>query len=1233
MPRSRKILIWTGAIAGCMVVLALALALILPQVLNMNAIGRNVAAELETRYHVHSDRIEIRLFPHPRLIIHGAQVTIPETITASAESMVVSPKVLPLFVGKFVPAEIELRGPLVTARLPEAAEDKPASPNAALLKEKLTQALGTFVSAVSGIVVNVEGGSLELHSTQGRLFSFTEINLQASVRSQEIKLELAGGKSDFWTALTLSGSIDPSSLRGAGTLNLTGGTPQGLIQYLFPSAAHRIGDSLLDLSASLSSVGPHDLRADISASVPHILVDGDERVEMKNGSLTGSLLIDNEQLDISLSRFHFDYPQVSLTGRYLQKYAEQTASLDINGSDTDAATVRRVLLSLDKENKTVRDIFDIVREGEVPDITFSAHLKNPSELEKLPNYTIKGSIKKGVIFAPEAELLISNVTGDVTIADGILTGTGISGGTAGTSTRNGEIRIGLHGSNRPFHLDLPLDADLSELPPVLDRVVKSAAFKKELSQIRGVKGRAQGRLVLGEVLGDVEVKVEANAFQFACRYGRLPDPIELEGASFTLEGPKVTAGSVTGSSGKNRMTRVNLSYDWGRDKLLEIQSPVMAVLSMELVQPFLHPRDEWDKALDGSLQGSLVFNSLNFRGPINDRSKWVFQAKGSVEDVSFQTKHFTGPVTLKSGGFELTPDAVTLREINAVLTDSTVTLSGKLDGYLDRLSAADLAISGKLGPEGNKNAVALAEMPPALRAISNLTLERSHFAWQKGVSASFEGEMKLSSGPAVSIHLIKTPEELSVENLTIKDPDSDASISLKLWERQMKVTFAGLLSNRTADKLLTANQLLTGPMEGKFSAHLYLDTPKQSTAQGQISISGFQLPRRFHVPARIENATLEADGSNIAVKSAALSWNGSSLNLSGNVLISETAYLVDMNAHADSLDLDSLLKSKLEDPPDSGEGGSGEQTAQKKLWDSPLKGIIHLRSQRLTYGKFTWNPAIAEVSLSRDTVDVKINQATLCGISTPGTLMISPDGIRLVITPSAKDQDIQPALACLFDKQHMITGSFTLKGNLAAGAKNRTFTQSMDGDLDFKAKGGRIYRYETFAKIMSMLSITEIYRGVLPDLFDAGCPYSSIILKGKIRDGKLTLSDSVLDSPYVKMVFRGDIDLARKKIDVVALVAPLRTVDRIIGAIPVIGKLFDGAFLSVPVRITGDLDDPDIIPLSPTAVGEELFGFMKRTFSLPITLIQPLVAREEKSSDDGKPAPTLELQGTVSSGN
>jgi len=346
-----------------------------------------------------------------------------------------------------------------------------------------------------------------------------------------------------------------------------------------------------------------------------------------------------------------------------------------------------------------------------------------------------------------------------------------------------------------------------------------------------------------------------------------------------------------------------------------------------------------------------------------------------------------------------------------------------------------------------------------------------------------------------------------------------------------------------------------------------------------------------------------------------ISWNGSRISLGGAVTIAEDAYIVDMNAFADNLDLESILKERNEDRPED-KGQDDEASGQtKKFWKAPLKGIVNVRVERLTYGKLIWNPANAAVSLSPGLFDVRINQANLCGISTSGDLNLTPDGTQLVTTSTAEDQDLESALACIFNKQHLITGKFSLKANTTAGGKNHELVKALDGEVHFKARDGRFFRFQTFAKIISALSITEIYRGQLPDLFTEGCAYDTIRAKGKIKNGKLTLSDSVIDGPCVKMVFRGEIDLVEKKMDVIALVSPLRTVDRIIGMVPLVGKILDGALSSVPIRVVGDISDPTVIPLSPTAVGEELLGLMKRTVQLPLTLIQPL------TEDDAEAAP------------
>jgi hypothetical protein len=47
--------------------------------------------------------------------------------------------------------------------------------------------------------------------------------------------------------------------------------------------------------------------------------------------------------------------------------------------------------------------------------------------------------------------------------------------------------------------------------------------------------------------------------------------------------------------------------------------------------------------------------------------------------------------------------------------------------------------------------------------------------------------------------------------------------------------------------------------------------------------------------------------------------------------------------------------------------------------------------------------------------------------------------------------------------------------------------------------------------------------------------------------------------------------------------------------------------VSIPVKVTGNIADPTVVPLSPAAVGSELVGYMERVFKLPFKVIQPLM--------------------------
>ena len=406
MTKAKKILIWVVSGAGILLVLIAALALLLPHVLDTDAIGRNLAVELETRYHLRSEQIKISFLPSPKVVMYGVRTTVPEIVTVSVETVSIHPRILPLFTGKFSPAEIELLNPRITARLPEQApetSEKSSSQRLLRLKERISQFEATLLAAMPGVVIDVRNGALELYAGQDREFFFEEIDLQASRHDERVDFELTSGKSDLWQALTFSGRFDFGTLKSSGELNLTGGNPRDLLRYLNAPLSERIVDSEIDLTLTLSTTGPKSVHADFTASVPQFTFDGGpQSTVMTNGALAGSFAMDNNGIDFSLSHFQFDYPRLNLTASYVERYSDHNVTLNIDGKDTDAASVRSVMLAVNKEDPVVRRIFEIIREAEVPEIHFSAHANSASDLRKTENFTIKGSVEKGARFCSQS---------------------------------------------------------------------------------------------------------------------------------------------------------------------------------------------------------------------------------------------------------------------------------------------------------------------------------------------------------------------------------------------------------------------------------------------------------------------------------------------------------------------------------------------------------------------------------------------------------------------------------------------------------------------------------------------------------------------------------------------------------------------------------------------------------------------------------------------------------------
>jgi hypothetical protein len=230
------------------------------------------------------------------------------------------------------------------------------------------------------------------------------------------------------------------------------------------------------------------------------------------------------------------------------------------------------------------------------------------------------------------------------------------------------------------------------------------------------------------------------------------------------------------------------------------------------------------------------------------------------------------------------------------------------------------------------------------------------------------------------------------------------------------------------------------------------------------------------------------------------------------------------------------------------------------------------------------------------------------------------DTLEIYLVPNAADQDFAAAVVCFTAQKDMVTGTYNLNGEILSKGQPEDFGRLFSGNVAFSAQNGRIYRFGLLAKILSILNVTEIYRGEVPDLMGQGFAYRSMTAKAALEGDKLIMQECSLDGVSMGIACEGNIDLVKKEMDLIVLVAPFKTVDRIVDIIPVVGHVLGGKLISIPFQARGALHDPDVIPLPPKAVGAEVLGILERTLKLPITIIQPMFSEsEDKQQDDKKP--------------
>ena len=1263
MSNNKKIFGWLIKSLLVLIFLIAVVVVFTPSLINLEMVKKNIKEKISSDIggRISYRDLKLSFFPRPHVVIHKSEISIPDSFTINIQWMRIYPKILPLFRGLLEFSVVRLDYADYSMILPQIKE---ATAQQSEKSASFAEMVGALTNRVRDLPkfklpdanLRIKNGKVNLVDPFGRKFKLRDIQA-AYVRSKN-KIDFnIKCKSNLWEQIDFNGSLEPSSFEGLGHMQLSRFRPQTLLAYLFPESKLRVSQTRANLAIDFTSDGSGAIKADVKGAIPILeLHYGQETLAVKGSHVQGTVEVDEKGARITINEIAIDYPKLKLAGIFAYDEKLQDIQLSLNGSQIDAGSVRQAALKLAGGSQFIQVLFDVIRAGHVPWMTVRVRGQTIADLGKMNNIVIEGRMARGKIFIPGAGLDLEDVFGDAVIAEGVLRGDKLKARFGSSRCLEGTLVLGINNNLDPLNLNIGVQADLSQVPPVLSRIVSDKDFLSELARVEDIKGTATGTLILGDNLRSLGARVEVSEVQLSARYNRIPYPIKMDGRHFVYEGNRIALKNFNAAIGNSSFAQLSTTIDWGR-------TPTDLEAKTQTAKFDIGQFYSWLKSFDpiknhlvsfDSFSGEIVALNLDIKGPLFSPQKWNFQTRGKINKLIFSSRKLPQDLLINQGNFAWQGVQFEFSDVNAAMGRSFVNnISGKANWKKTPMVSARSGLSILYPEDINPLVFATKKRSKTLTRFrprkGKLAFER--MAYSGPIAAvphrqfEFSADVKhvnLSSNGLPETLLVSQGQiswrknQLKFVNINARMGQSKISHFSVTFDMRRKASFqlncksAALFAaeiypviaslekfqpdikefSATEGTLVLTDVAVNGPVQAPAQWHYNLQAALQdimvySEALGDpFTISSGS----FGVSSKISGNVTRKE---VAVQPTTLRWGDNHLVLTGEMDISGHDLRLELEVNADGLAWDQINTVLEYIAQKKGASDAGEQPQN-------LLGTIQVKSTNFFWSKYTVHPLEAEITFKRNKVVVAVSQAGFCGISFRGLLSLADQTLDLYLVPSAADQKLAPTLTCLTAKNDLVTGTYNLNGEILAKAKPEAITRSLNGNLAFSAQEGRIYQFGLLAKVLAILNVTEIYRGEVPDLTGEGFAYHSMSAMMKLRGGKILMEQCSIDGTSMGIACEGDIDLVENKMNLLILVAPFKTVDRIVEILPLIGRVLGGKLISIPFRAKGDLDNPTVYALSPTAVGSGILGILERTLKLPITIIQPVLT----GSQDGQPNPS-----------
>ncbi len=748
--------------------------------------------------------------------------------------------------------------------------------------------------------------------------------------------------------------------------------------------------------------------------------------------------------------------------------------------------------------------------------------------------------------------------------------------------------------------------DLAELFRWRNRYEKAGPMLKDVSNLGGEISLSSLRMG-GPVLQPAKwrLNITGEARGLVIDSPLLPASLAVSGR-FALEENKITVSDTKVRLGTSSLSRVSASIT-GRDTpMLEIVNVNALIHAGELFQwRGRYPALNSVLSSVRELKGDLTLSSLGFRGPLLHPGRGKINAAGGLDHVVIDSSILPGPVGLASGDFRFVSDNLSFGLHEATILDSSLTGTAVISRITSTLlRTIDLSLNGNSGRKTLDWVFEKLELPPDLMIKTPIALRNSHLTWEGTKGLTFAGSISVPEGLAFLVDLTQHNTDLDIRRLVIKDQETNAAVTLNWQKQKADISYSGVMAQSTLSRIFEQGNFGKGSVNGDIHAVIHTDQPLRSRIKGTLEGSDIFIPWGMPVPTTIDKFAINADNDVLTVNTAEVTWGKNHYTMTGAATTSDEGIAFSMALKADGIDIQEIQQAMEQ---------AGKKSTDQKVRSFPLppiRGDLSADSSYVKFRSFIFAPAHAVITVDPDRVIMEFTDTRTCDISIPGSLLISRESISFSFTPTAKKETLGYTISCLTNMDAHVSGEYDLSSSFRSHGTGKELLSSLEGRVDFKARNGKIYHYPLLQKIFSVLSVLEIFRGRVPDLGGSGFPYHSMAIRGDIHEGVFTLEKAYIGGRSLDIIAEGKIDLGKQRLDLIVLVAPFSSINWVIRHIPFLGKIMSGTLISIPVRVSGDMANPNVVFLSPTAVGSRILKLLENIIKLPVDIVSPLMPKK-----------------------